>query len=78
MGAKGDKLSNDAGLIVELFIERLSNISGITSKKMFGGYGVFHGGKMFGLVNSKGEIYLKSGRYSCLSNPGIYIKVWCL
>ena len=59
MGIKGNKLSNEASLSVELLLEKLIQISGITSKKMFGGYGVFHEGKMFGLVNSKGEIYLK-------------------
>lgn len=59
MGMKGDKLSNDAALSVELFLEKISQISGVTFKKMFGGYGVFQDGKMFALVNSKGEVYLK-------------------
>ena len=59
MGIKGNKLSNDATLSVELLKEKLIQISGITSKKMFGGFGVFHEGKMFALVNSKGEMYLK-------------------
>ena len=60
MGNKGDKLSNDASLSAELLSDRLNGILGISTKKMFGGFGVFHDGKMFGLVNSKGEIYLKS------------------
>ena len=60
MGLKGDKLSNEAALTTELFTEKMSQISGITSKKMFGGYGIFHDEKMFGLVNPKGEIYLKA------------------
>ena len=59
MGVKGNKLSNDATLSVELLKEKLIQISGITSKKMFGGFGDFHEGKMFALVNSKGEMYLK-------------------
>ena len=67
MGNKGDKFSNDAGLSTELLTGRLSQISGISSKKMFGGFGIFHDGKMFGLVNSNGEIYLKS-------NAGIQAK----
>ena len=54
MGLKGDKLST------ELFTDKLSQISIIISKKMFGGYGISHDEKMFALVNSKGEIYLKT------------------
>lgn len=60
MGQKGDKLSNEAGLTVELLIEKLQVIDGVSSKKMFGGFGIFHDGKMFALVNSKGQTYLKS------------------
>lgn len=60
MGNKGDKFSNDASLSTKLLTDKLSQLSGILSKKMFGGFGIFHDGKMFGLVNSKGEIYLKS------------------
>ena len=59
MGIKGNKLSDDAALSVDLLKEKLGQISGITSKKMFGGFGVFHDSKMFALVNSKGEMYLK-------------------
>ena len=59
MGIKGNKLSNDATFSVELLKEKLIQISGITSKKMFGGFGVFHDSKMFALVNSMGEMYLK-------------------
>ena len=60
MGTKGDRLTNDASISSELLIDKLPSIEGITSKKMFGGYGIFHDGKMFSLVNSKGEIYLKA------------------
>jgi DNA transformation protein len=60
MGQKGDKLSNEAELTVELLKEKLQVIDGVSSKKMFGGFGIFHDGKMFALVNSKGQTYLKS------------------
>lgn len=60
MGVKGIKRTQEADLTCHLLIERLSLIHGITSKKMFGGYGIFHEGKMFALVNSSGNIYLKS------------------
>ena len=60
MGQKGDKLSNEDELTVDLLKEKLQVIGGVSSKKMFGGFGVFHEGKMFALVNSKGQAYLKS------------------
>ncbi len=59
MGIKGDKLTQDATLAAEELVEKLSAIEGITSKKMFGGHGLFHADKMFGLMNSQGEAYLK-------------------
>ncbi len=59
MGQKGDKLSNEAELTVELLKEKLQVIDGVSSKKMFGGFGIFHEGKMFALVTSKGQVYLK-------------------
>ena len=60
MGEKGNKLSQDSALTAELLLEKLSHIGGITSKKMFGGYGIFHEGKMFGIVDAKGQGYLKA------------------
>jgi len=59
MGLKGNKHSNEAQLSAELFVERLATIGDITSKKMFGAYGIFHGGKMFGIINSEGQVFLK-------------------
>ena len=59
MGIKGDKSGESAAMSVELLQEKLATIDGITTKKMFGGYGVFHDGKMFALVNSAGEVYFK-------------------
>ena len=60
MGIKGSKQTNEADLTANLLLERLNQISGLTSKKMFGGFGIFHEGKMFALVNSQGEVYLKT------------------
>lgn len=59
MGQKGDKHTNEAALSAQLFVEKLASIGGITSKKMFGGHGIFHEGKMFGMVDSKGNCLLK-------------------
>jgi len=54
MGVKGDKTSQDSVLAAELLVEKLISIGSITSKKMFGGHGIFHEGKMFAIVDSKG------------------------
>lgn len=60
MGQKGDKYTGEAQLSADLLIEKLGSISGITSKKMFGGHGFFHDGKMFGIIDSKGQAFLKT------------------
>ena len=54
MGTKGDQQTGAAQLSAELFCERLNTIEGVTSEKMFGGFGIFHEGQMFALVNSNG------------------------
>ncbi|WP_190810455.1 TfoX/Sxy family protein [Flagellimonas sp. S3867] len=60
MGEKGDKMTNASVLAVELMVQKLESIGSITAKKMFGGHGIFHEGKMFGIIDSKGVAYLKS------------------
>ena len=60
MGQKGDKHTNEAQLTADFLVEKLNSIEGLTSKKMFGGHGIFHAGKMFGIVDSKGQAYLKT------------------
>lgn len=60
MGIKGDKMMNDSVLSAELIVKNLEAIEGITSKKMFGGHGIFHEGKMFGMVDSKGGVFFKA------------------
>ena len=61
MGTKGDKQTS-AGLdAAEAFISRLDGIEGLTSKKMFGGVGIFHDGTMFVIVSSAGDLFLRAG-----------------
>ena len=60
MGMKGDKMQRSSVEITEFMVESLSSLEGITSKKMFGGNGLFYKGKMFGMINSKGDVFLKS------------------
>lgn len=59
MGQKGDKHTTTSAIAAEMLLKTLSEIEGITSKKMFGGYGVFHDGQMFAIVDSKGEVFMK-------------------
>ena len=40
-------------------MEKLSSLEGLTSKRMFGGHGIFKDGKMFCIINSKEQYYLK-------------------
>lgn len=59
MGKKGDKQTKTGSEKAKLLVERLQPIGGISSKKMFGGHGIFFQGKMFGIVDSRGGYYLK-------------------
>jgi DNA transformation protein and related proteins len=60
MGQKGDKHTPEAQLNAELLLEKLSVIEGVTSKKMFGGHGIFHESKMFGMISAKGIAFLRT------------------
>ena len=60
MGQKGDKMTSASGITAELVTAKLETIDGLSMKKMFGGYGIFHDGSMFGLIDSKGKMFLKS------------------
>lgn len=60
MENKSEKTIQDKDLTAQLLIEKLSGFAGVTSKKMFGGYGIFKDGKMFGMVDSKGNCFLKT------------------
>ena len=61
MGEKGDKRTGEASLAVEELLDKLGDIDGLSSKKMFGGYGIFHTSGMFGIIDSSGQAYLKVG-----------------
>lgn len=59
MGTKGDKLTSSATQTAEALVGRLESLGGITSRKMFGGYGVFAEGVMFAIVDTKGTPFLR-------------------
>ncbi len=59
MGIKGDKLTSQSAQSSQLIVEKLEPIAGITTRKMFGGHGIFHEDKTFGIIGSPGDVYLK-------------------
>ena len=59
MGEKGAKHTGQAASSAQYLELHLKAIEGVTTKKMFGGYGVFCQKKMFAIVNPMGECYLK-------------------
>ena len=65
MGTRGAKQTPESLGFAETMIERLAPVAtspdGVTSRKMFGGVGIFDGGSMFAMVTSKGVFRLKVG-----------------
>lgn len=61
MGKKGAKMTNASTQAAEDLQGRLGALGDVTTKKMFGGYGVFESGKMFALVDSGGTVFFKAG-----------------
>lgn len=59
MGIKGSKIARESVINAEELMGKLEVIDGLSSKKMFGGHGLFHENKMFGLIDSKGVAFLK-------------------
>ncbi len=60
MGEKGSKRTGEAKESADDFVEALAALGDVTSKPMFGGYGIFRDGAMFGIVDTAGEWYLKA------------------
>ena len=59
MARKGAKLTEAATEACACLELDLSSIGNISSRKMFGGYGVFSSKTMFALVTSEGKIFFK-------------------
>lgn len=60
MGEKGAKSGPQAKEKAEAALGRLEALGDVASRGMFGGVGLFESGKMFALVNTKGELYFKA------------------
>jgi DNA transformation protein len=61
MGEKGATQSNRAAETARGLVEDLAPLGEVTSKKMFGGFGIFEDGLMFALVDSGGSAFLRLG-----------------
>ncbi len=60
MGNKGDKNASRSNEQAAFLVATLSPLGEITSTRMFGGNGIFFAGKMFAMVNAKGDCFLKA------------------
>lgn len=59
MGQKGQRRTGAARDAAEHAAHRLAPLGAVAPKGMFGGYGLFHDGVMFGLVNRSGVVHLR-------------------
>ena len=59
MGTKGERLTGDATASAEHLAEALASLGDVTTRKMFGGYGISEEGVMFGLIDSAGIPHLR-------------------
>ena len=61
MGQKGAKLTSDSETAAERLVQGLADIGDVSSRKMFGGFGVFETGTMFAIVDPRGGVFLRAG-----------------
>ena len=61
MGKKGTKLTSDAESAAARLVESLADLGDVSSRKMFGGVGIFESGTMFGIVDSSGGVFFRAG-----------------
>lgn len=59
MGKKGETRTNEAADAAAVVVGSLAPLGAVTSRGMFGGYGVFLDGVMFGLVDRSGAFHLR-------------------
>lgn len=59
MGKKGETRTTQARATADATVDTLGPLGGVSARGMFGGYGIFKDGVMFGLVNRQGELHLR-------------------
>ncbi len=60
MGEKGAKQSAAGADMAARLLDELAPLGDVTTKKMFGGYGMFEDGVMFAIVDSAGDAFLRA------------------
>lgn len=70
MGEKDSKATTASARSAESVQGRLAGLGDIRIRKMFGGHGIFLDERMFGLVDSQGDVFLKVDE----SNSAAYVK----
>ena len=61
MGKKGSKLTSDADAAAASLVAELAELGEVSHRKMFGGVGIFESGTMFGIIDSRGRAFFRSG-----------------
>jgi len=74
MGIKGAKATTEGAEFAQALVPRLEGLGDVTTKGMFGGHGIFQAGKMFALVTSGAELFLKAdesnrARFTAVKSP---------
>jgi DNA transformation protein len=59
MGAEGARLTGTAVEVAEALVDDLSSIGEVSSRKMFGGVGIFADGSMFTIVDGDGRVFFR-------------------
>jgi DNA transformation protein len=59
MGTQGARATSASAISAERLQVGLTRLGDISTRKMFGGYGVFEAGTMFALVDSQGGVFFK-------------------
>lgn len=60
MGEKGAEQTAAGAETAAMLVDELARLGNVTSKKMFGGHGIFDDGIMFALVDSTGAAFLRA------------------
>jgi len=57
---KGARATSAAASVAAEMVEGLRPVGDVTSKSMFGGYGIFESGVMFALINSDAQFFFRT------------------
>lgn len=67
MGEKGARQTPQGEEAAARVVADLTPLGDVSSKKMFGGHGIFCSGVMFGLIDSNGTVHLRADNTSAVT-----------